>query len=103
MERPRLSFTEGYKRQAVKLVISSGRSITAVAKELGLRDLVLRRWVDKIRQEPASAAQRHTTQTTPMSAGQASEFTRLLQENERLRMERDILKKWIAIFEGTRT
>ncbi|EIG61837.1 hypothetical protein Bra1253DRAFT_06704 [Bradyrhizobium sp. WSM1253] len=88
MERQRRSFTEEYKRQA---------------KELGLRDSVLRRWVDKLRQEPASAAWRSTTQATPMSADQASEISRLRQENERLRMERNILKKSIAIFAGTRT
>jgi transposase len=38
-----------------------------------------------------------------MPADQASEIARLRQENERLRMERDILKKSIAIFAGTRT
>ena len=43
--RQRRSFTDDYKRQAVDLVASSGRSIGAVAKELGLRDSVLRRWV----------------------------------------------------------
>jgi transposase len=45
MERPRRSYTEEYKQQTVELVMSSGRSITSVAKELGLRDSVLRRWV----------------------------------------------------------
>uniref|UniRef100_UPI0035DD57A0 transposase n=1 Tax=Bradyrhizobium archetypum TaxID=2721160 RepID=UPI0035DD57A0 len=38
MERQRRSFTEEYKRQAVELVVSSRRSVTSVAKELGLRD-----------------------------------------------------------------
>jgi transposase-like protein len=47
--RQRRSFTEEYKRQAAELVVSSGRSITSVAKELGLRDSVLRRWVEKLR------------------------------------------------------
>ena len=47
MERPRRSYTEEYKQQSVELVQSSGRSITSVAKELGLRDSVLRRWVDR--------------------------------------------------------
>jgi transposase-like protein len=43
MERSqRRSFTDDYKRQAVDLVASSGRSIGSVAKELGLRDSVLR-------------------------------------------------------------
>src|SRR5437868_9376280 len=83
--RQRRSLTEEYKRQAAELVVSSGRSITSVAKELGLRDSVLRRWVEKLRQEPASAARRPTTQATPMPADQASEIARLRQENERLR------------------
>src|SRR5947208_1185563 len=95
--RQRRSFTEEYKRQAAELVVSSGRSITSVAKELGLRDSVLRRWVYKLRREPASAAWRPTTQVTPMSADQASELALLRQENERLRMERGIS---IAIFAG---
>lgn len=70
----------------------AGAPLGSVAKELGLRDSVLRRWVDKLRQQPASAAWRPTTQATPMPADQASEIARLRQENERLRMERDILK-----------
>ena len=45
--RQRRSFTDDYKRQAVDLVASSGRSIGSVAKELGLRDSVLRRWVEQ--------------------------------------------------------
>jgi transposase len=42
--RQRRSFTDDYKRQAVDLVASSGRSVGSVAKELGQRDSVLRRW-----------------------------------------------------------
>jgi transposase-like protein len=41
--RQRRSFTDDCERQAVDLVASSGRSIGSVAKELGLRDSVLRR------------------------------------------------------------
>ena len=44
--RQRRSFTDEYKQQAVDLVASCGRSIGSVAKELGLRDSVLRRWVE---------------------------------------------------------
>ncbi|MBB4373019.1 transposase [Bradyrhizobium sp. cir1] len=93
MKRQRRSFTEEYKRHAIELVVSSRRSVTSVAKELGLRDSVLRRWADKLRQEPASAEWRPTMQPTPMSADQASEIARRRQENERLRMERDIKKR----------
>jgi transposase len=43
--RRRRSFTD--ERQAVDLVASSGRSIGSVARELGLRDSVLRYWVEQ--------------------------------------------------------
>ena len=84
---------------------SSGRSIGAVAKELGLRDSVLRRWVELrgAGREPTAATWRATTQAALPSADQASELARLQRENDQLRMERDILKKSIAIFAGTRT
>src|SRR3954464_12487923 len=103
--RRRRSFTDDYKRQAVDLVASSSRSIGSVAKELGLRDSVLRRWVEQrgARREPQAASWRSTTQATLPSADHAAEIARLQQENERLRMERDILKKSIAIFAGVRT
>jgi transposase len=46
------SFSDDYKRQAVDLVGRAG-----VAKELGLRDSVLRRWVEQrgARLEPTAA------------------------------------------------
>jgi transposase len=103
--RVRRSFTDDYKRQAVELVASSGRSVGSVAKELGLRDSVLRRWVELrgAGREPTAALRRSTTQAALPSADQAAEIARLQRENERLRMERDILKKSIAIFAGART
>jgi hypothetical protein len=71
-------------------------------KELGLRDSVLRRWVEwrGAGREPTAAARRPTTQAPLPSADHAAEIARLQRENERLRMERDILKKSIAIFAG---
>jgi transposase len=103
--RERRSFTDDYKRQEVDLVASSGRPIGSVAKELGLRDSVLRRWVENrgAGREPTAVARRPITQAVLPSADQAAEISRLQRENERLRMERDILKKSIAIFAGVRT
>ena len=94
--RQRRSFTDDYKRQAVDLVASSGRSIGSVAKELGLR--VLQRWVEQrgAGREPTAAARRPTTQATLPSADHAAEIARLQRENERLRMERDILKNCLG-------
>jgi transposase len=83
--RQRRSFTDDYKRQAVDL-----------------RDSVLRRWVERrgAGLEPTAAARGPTTQAPLPSADQAAEIARLQRENERLRMERDISKKSIAIFAG---
>jgi len=68
--RQRRSFTDDYKRQAVDLVVSSGRSVGSVVKELGRRDSVLRRWVEQrgARLEPTAASWRSTTQATLPSA-----------------------------------
>jgi transposase len=67
--RVRRSFTDDYKRQAVDLAASSGRSVGAVARELGLRDSVLRRWVDLrgAGREP-TVARRYATQATMPSS-----------------------------------
>ena len=55
---------------------------------------MLRRWVEQrgARLEPTAATRRPTTQAAPPSADHAAEIARLQRENERLRMERDILK-----------
>ncbi len=102
MERQYRSFTEEYKRQAIELVLSSGRSITSVAKELGLRESVLRRWVDKVRQEPASAAWRH--HAGDADAGGPGFGARPAAAGERTAAYgARHFKKSIAIFAGTRT
>ena len=98
-------FTEEYKRQTVDLVRSSGRSIGSVATEIGLSNSVLRKWVNEVRRLGATGG----SDTAPNveaalpTADQASEIAKFKRENDRLRMERDILKKSIAIFAGTRT
>jgi transposase len=77
--RRRRSFTDEYKRQAVDVVASSGRSIGSVAKELGLRDSVLRRWVEQrgAGREPTAASRRLPTQAALPSADQSAEISRL--------------------------
>jgi transposase len=87
-------------------VVSSGRTSTAVAAEVGLHPTLLCRWV---RQYGAGAAKAEAPRPAappspklvpvPM-AGQAAEIARLRRECDRLRMERDILKKSISIFAG---
>jgi transposase len=104
VKRQRRSYSDEYKRRAVDLVLSSGRSARSVSRELGLDGSVLNRWVvERGTVGAGGSAAAPTSQAALPSADQADLIARLQRENEQLRMERDILKKSIAIFAGART
>ena len=98
------SYTEEYKRQVVDLVVGTGRTATAVAAEVGVHPTLLCRWVKQYAPghgESEAVRSPVTSSLKPLpvpTADQAAEIARLKRENERLRMERDILKKSIGIF-----
>ena len=99
MSSTRRVFPETFKREAVDRVVSSGLSVIAVARELGLHETVLRRWMMQFGAQATGTARRPTTQApAPSPSDLAAEVARLKRENERLRMERDILKKAALIF-----
>jgi len=81
-----------FKENAVGLV-RSGRSITEVARDLGVSVWSIGRWV--------TAANSGQTLGEPQTLAQESpeqrEMRRLRQENEYLRTQRDILKKALGI------
>jgi len=45
MARSRREFTPEYKDEAVKLVFTTGRAVATVARELGINEATLGRWV----------------------------------------------------------
>jgi transposase len=45
-KRPRRSFTDDYKTGAVRLVLDEGKTVAAVARDLGLTESSLRNWVE---------------------------------------------------------
>ncbi len=88
--RQRRVFPESFKREAVDRVASSGLSASAVAKELGLHETVLRRWMTQFGTQATGSARRPNTQApAPSPSDLASENARLRRENDRLRMERE--------------
>ena len=100
--KPR-TYTDEYRRQVVDMVTSTGRTAMSVAAELGIHHTLISRWMRRY----GRAGQVSTLPPAPASplkpvpvphADQAAEIARLRREVERLRMERDILKKGIAIF-----
>lgn len=99
MSTQRRVFPESFKREAVDRVAASGLSAGAVARELGLHETVLRRWMMQFGAQATGAAWRSNTQApAPSPSDLVADNARLRRENERLRMERDILKKAALIF-----
>ncbi len=83
-------FTDEFKTEAVALLASSGRPLIQIAGELGISPSMLRNW--RNRQGKQNAGPAKPASATPSVPDLAAEISRLRRENDRLRMERDILK-----------
>jgi transposase len=84
----RRRFSKEFKRESVALFRGSGKGITAVARELGVRPQVLRSWEQVVAREEKKGP----------GAAEQEEVRQLRRENDRLRMEMEILKKAMAFF-----
>lgn len=82
-------YTTEFKLEAVRLAECEGVSAAQVARDLGIRDSVLYKWMKLF------GTKSDGTQVTP---GEHEELIRLRRENRVLREERDILKKATAFF-----
>jgi len=93
-------YPEAFKREAVERVSSGGLTPSKVSAELGLHETVLRRWMRQFNASPAPSpsSSRPLQPTLPSLADLISENGGLRKENERLRMEREILKETVTIF-----
>ena len=86
----RRKFSREFKVSAVGLVQQQGYTVVEAAKSLGIDPGSLRSW---LKQFPADGA------PPPDQAGSVqAELRRLREENRRLLMEREILKKATAFF-----
>ncbi len=88
---PKAEYTHEFKLGAVKRV-QDGRTVAAVARELGLIEQTLRNWVGAARKGKLVVGT-----AKPISADQM-ELSRLRAENARLKMENEVLKKATAYF-----
>lgn len=86
MSKPRRRFTPEFKQEAVTLLRRSTKSQTQVAQELGIAQTTLSRWALQGDRMPIGARGFFATE----------ELKVLRHEVERLRQERDILKKAVA-------
>jgi transposase len=98
----RRAFTDEFKAEAVRLVTVEGHPARQVARDLGIHESLLRRWQRKLEARQARAAGVKPSATVAASiVVEQEEIRKLKRENERLRMERDVLKKAITIFSET--
>jgi transposase len=88
----RRRFTEEYKQEAVSFVIDGGRSTAEVARNIGVHEMTLGKWVKKVRDERGE-------QNTTLTGSERAELERLREENAHLQMQVAFAKKvatWFA-------
>ena len=91
MARSRREVTPEYKDEAVKLVLTTGRAVATVARELGINEATLGRWVSAFKA-------RNETGRTEVTESERAELLRLRKENADLKMDRAFLKKASIFF-----
>ena len=89
----RRKFSREFKVEAVKLVKDRGVSVAQAGRDLGIHENVLRKWVKEFGSDPVQAFPGHG-QMKP----EQQEIERLRREVNKLRAERDNLKKAAAFF-----
>jgi transposase len=94
----RRSFSREFKLEAVRLVRERGVSIAQASRDLDLHQNMLRKWVKDFASDSAQAFPGQGQ----MKAEQA-EIERLRREVQKLKAERDILKKAAAYFAKDQT
>ena len=90
MAETRRKFDQDFKEGAVRLVRETGRPIAQVAKDLGINEATLGNWVN--------ADRRRRGDGTELGEDERTELARLRKENAELAMERDVLKRSVALW-----
>ncbi|HEV8177555.1 MAG TPA: transposase [Gemmatimonadales bacterium] len=91
MSRNYRKFDEDFKQGAVHLVVETGRPIARVARELGINEGTLGNWCAKARRAAGEGE-------VELSETERAELARLRKENVELRMQRDVLKRSVALW-----
>ena len=91
--RTRRQYTKEFKQEAVQLVLSQGSTATSVARNLGVKPNMLNRWIREYKADTEHAFPGLGKLKEP-----DEELRRVHKELADTKMERDILKKALAIF-----
>ena len=93
MPKRRKNYDNEFKREAIRLVLEDGRKASEVERNLGITPTLLSRWIREMSEDSEYAFPGKGHLKAP-----DDQIRHLQRENERLRRERDILKKAIAVF-----
>jgi transposase len=89
----RKRYTREFKQDAVRLVTEQGYNQSEAARNLGIDRGMLGRWVKEFQEDESEAFRGNGKRTA-----EQEELRQLRDENRRLRIEREILKKATAFF-----
>jgi transposase len=84
-------FDQDFRQGAVRLVFETGKPIAQVARELGINEGTLGNWVAQARRQRGDGQ-------GGLSEDERAELVRLRRENVELRMQRDVLKRSVALW-----
>ena len=91
MPRTRPPYPEEFRREAIRLALLGDKPQHQLARDLGISGVTLRNW---IRQEKVERGGR----PGGLGRDEREELNRLRDENAKLRMEREILRKAAVFF-----
>jgi transposase len=89
----RSQYPEEFRREAVRLVLTTDKSMAEVGRDLGINYKTLGNWV-----RAEEARQARDGEPGALSENERLELKRLRKENSELRVEREILRKAAAYF-----
>ncbi|SRR5260370_32296496 len=91
MAESRRKFDQDFREGAVRIVRETGRPVAQVARELGVNEGTLGNWVmlDRRRRGAGNGV---------LGEDERAELVRLRRENAELAMERDVLKRSVALW-----
>ena len=91
MAESRRKFDGDFRQGAVRIVRETGKPIAQVARELGINEGTLGNWCAKDRQPRDGGA-------AGLNEDERAELVRLRRENAELAMQRDVLKRSVALW-----
>ena len=91
MSEGRRNYDADFREGAVRIVTETGKPVARVARELGVNEGTLGNWVNLDRR-------RRNSGDAVVSESERVELVRLRREVVELRMQRDVLKRSVALW-----